>query len=70
MWVVKMGNFKKWPKSATDEFTKMCEKDLNLHKYNTKEIKLDKIRLKKYNSPYKMGYNGFGGKVGPKSSQF
>lgn len=51
MWVVKMGNFKKWPKSAKNEFTKMCEKNLNLHKYITKEIKLDKIRPKKYNSP-------------------
>ena len=69
MWVVKMGNFQKWPKSAKNEFSKMCEKVLHLTKDITKEIKQDKIGPYKYISPQKMGYNVFGGKVGPKSSQ-
>ena len=64
----KMGNFQKWPKSAKNEFSKMCEKTLDLAKDNNKEIKQDEIRPYKYHSPQKMGYNEFGGKVGPKSS--
>ena len=47
----------------------MYEKNLNLHKYIIKEIKLDKIRPNKYNSPTKIGCNGLGGKVGPKRSK-
>ena len=39
MWVVKMGNFQKWPKSAKNEIDKACEKWLYLTKYITKEIK-------------------------------
>ena len=47
----------------------MCEKPLDLAKDNTKKIKQDKIGPYKYHSPQIMGYNVFGGKVGPKSSQ-
>ena len=46
-----MGNFQKWPKSATHEFSKMCEKILDLAKDITKEIKQDKIRSYKYHPP-------------------
>ena len=42
---------------------------LDLANDNTKEIKQDKIEPYKHHSPQKMGYNVFGGKVGPKSSQ-
>ena len=69
MWVVNMGNFQKWPKSAKNEFSKMCEKILHLTKDIAKEIKQGKMGPYKYHSPQIMGYNVFGGKVEPKSSQ-
>ena len=47
----------------------MCEKTLDFAKDNAKKIKQDKIGPYKYDSPQIMGYNVFGGKVGPKSSQ-
>ena len=43
-----MGNFQKRPKSAKNEFSKMCEKTLDLAKIITKEIKQDKIKKKKH----------------------
>ena len=64
-----MGNFQKWPKSAKMNFLKCAKKILDLAKDITKEIKQDKIRPYKYYSPQKMGYNEFGGKVGPNSFQ-
>ena len=51
----KNGQFQKWPKSAKNEFSEMCEKTLDLAKDNTKEIKQDKIRPYKYYSPKKKG---------------
>ena len=47
----------------------MRKKILDLAKDITKEIKQDKIRSYKYHPLQKMGYNEFGGKVGPKSPQ-
>ena len=49
----KNGQFQKWPKSAKNEFSKLCEKMLDLAKDYTKKIKQDKIRPYKYYSPKK-----------------
>ena len=43
MWVVKMSNFQKLPKSTKNEFSKMCEKTLDFAKDNANKIKQDKI---------------------------
>ena len=44
-------------------------KTLDFAKDNAKKIKQDKIGPYKHDSPQILGYNLFGGKVGPKSSQ-
>ena len=44
-------------------------KTLDFAKDNAKKIKHDKIGIYEHDSPQIMGYNVFGGKVGPKSSQ-
>ena len=44
-------------------------KTLDFAKDNAKKIKRDKIGPYKYHSPQIMGYNVFGGKLGPKISQ-